>query len=239
MERDRLEKWLTQAERHVALGEQHIARQHDIIARLGQSGDALKTARELLAQFQNSQKLHIGERDRLRLELSRLACGTSERQPVGTDGRQLAGLLGVLVRAAIEYADGKARAAFYLADAAETELRHVVGMPAAYARYVDGFSISTQSLACGLAAAAKQPVLTRDVFQEPRWKGWVWLADQFKYRACWSFPIVAPSGKTLGSFAMYCPNPRDATPRDIEVACLLSRTAASIISCQHPAHLPG
>jgi hypothetical protein len=217
MERELLQQRLRRAEWLVALGEQHIARQHDIIASPGHSGRDLEAVRELLAQLEISQKLHIADRDHARSELSR------------ADRRHLAGLLGVLVRAAIEYADGEARAAFYIADAAEAALSHVVGMPEEYARCVDGFSIGKESLACGLAAAAKQPVLTPDVFQEPLWKPWVWLADRFKYRACWSFPIVAPSGKALGSFAMYYPDRREATPRDVEVAGLLSRTAASII----------
>jgi two-component system CheB/CheR fusion protein len=35
-------------------------------------------------------------------------------------------------------------------------LHHVIGMPQAYARCVDGFSIGVQSLACGLAAAIRR-----------------------------------------------------------------------------------
>src|SRR5262245_759478 len=173
--------------------------------------------------------MHVAGRDRLRLELAGLVGGRNS-PPVDAGGAQLASLLGVLVRMAIEYADGKARAAFYLADAAETKLRHLIGMPQAYALCVDGFSIGTQSLACGLAAATRRAVITPDVFDEPRWKQWVWLADQFHYRACWSFPLLAASGKTLGSFALYYPERREATPRDLELVSLLSRTAASIIS---------
>jgi hypothetical protein len=29
------------------------------------------------------------------------------------------------------------------------------------------------------------------------------LAEKFDYRACWSFPVEAPSGKVVGTFAMY------------------------------------
>ena len=229
MKRDLLEKHLTQAERHVSQGELHIARQIEIIARLGGFGFDLTTAHELLTQFEIAQKMHVAERDRLRLELSPVM-GRGDTPPVDAGWPQLAGLLSVLVRTAIEHSDGKARAAFYLADAAETKLRHIVGMPQAYARYVDGFSIGTHSLACGLAAATGQPVVTPDVLDEPRWKQWVWLADQFQYRACWSFPVLAPSGKALGSFAMYYTDAREATPRDLELASLLGRTAASIIA---------
>ena len=133
------------------------------------------------------------------------------------NGASLGDLLEVLVWAAVEHADSKARAAFYLSDAAELELHHIVGMPPEYARYVNGFAIGEQSLACGLAV-------------EPRWNDWLWLAKEFGYRACWSFPIATSSGKVLGSFAMYYAEPREATPRDIDLASVLTRTAATIIS---------
>jgi len=55
MERDLLKKHLTQAERHVALGEQHITCQREIISRLGPRGHDLTTARELLTQFEIAQ----------------------------------------------------------------------------------------------------------------------------------------------------------------------------------------
>jgi two-component system, chemotaxis family, CheB/CheR fusion protein len=103
---------------------------------------------------------------------------------------------------------------------AGAELHHITGMPDAYARYVDGFAIGTQSLACGLAVATRQPVITRDVR----------LAEEFHYRACWSFPVAIGPGKVLGSFAMYYEGPREPTMRDLDLASFLTRTAATIIS---------
>jgi hypothetical protein len=84
------------------------------------------------------------------------------------NGVSLGDLLKVLVYTAIEHAHGNARAAFYLADAAGLQLHHVIGMPDAYARCVNGFAIGTQSLACGLAVATRQSVITPDVSKEPR-----------------------------------------------------------------------
>src|SRR5262245_30672224 len=82
-------------------------------------------------------------------------------------------------------------------------------MPQPYARHVDGFSISPQSLACGLAAATRQAVITPDVTADPRWRSLLLLAKEFDYRACWSFPIEAPSGKIVGTFAMYYKEPTE------------------------------
>jgi GAF domain-containing protein len=117
-----------------------------------------------------------------------------------------------------------------LADNAGVELRHIIGMPPAHAQRVDGFAISKQSLACGLAAATGQSVITPDVSKEPRWEQWLWLANKFDYRACGSFPVAVSSGKVLGSFAMYYKEPRGATPRDLDLISVLTRTAATIIS---------
>jgi GAF domain-containing protein len=144
------------------------------------------------------------------------------RSSVG--GTSLSELLNVLVCNAIEYTDGKARAAFYLTDEALTGLYHVTGMTDAYARCVNGFAIGERSLACGLAVARQQPVVTPDVSEEPRWKPWLWLAEQFRYRACWSFPISISSGKVLGSFAVYYPERRDAASSDLDFASVLTRS---------------
>src|SRR5262249_48553813 len=126
-------------------------------------------------------------------------------------------------------AGGKARAAFYLSDTSEQTLHHVIGMSSEYARCVDGFAIGKQSLACGLAVAERRPIITPDVTEEPRWREWVWLARQFGYRACWSFPVET-AGKALGSFAMYYAEPHEATKSDVDFAAVLTRAAATIIS---------
>src|SRR5687768_16926382 len=73
-----------------------------------------------------------------------------------------------LVQSLVESSGGEARGAFYASDG--TALHHVIGTPDAYARLVDGFVISPKSLACGLAAAKRQPILTPDVADEPLWK---------------------------------------------------------------------
>jgi hypothetical protein len=145
------------------------------------------------------------------------------------NGASLADLLEVLVHSAIDLTGGKARAAFYRANANESELHHITGMPQAYARHVDGFAISGQSLACGLAAFKRQPIITPDVIAEPRWKPWLWLAKEFDYRACWSFPIETSAGKLFGTFAMYYKDPTEATPPDLDLTSTLTRAASTII----------
>lgn len=147
-----------------------------------------------------------------------------------SNGLSLAGLLQQLVQTATEQAEGEARAAFYLANSQQTALHHITGMTQEYARCVDGFAISSLSLACGLAAATRHAVITPDVIQEPSWTKWRWLAEEFDYRACWSFPIEAPNGHILGTFAMYYKEPTEAKQRDLELVSVLTRTAAKMVS---------
>src|SRR5262245_59304297 len=138
------------------------------------------------------------------------------------NGASLETSLGVLVRAAVEQWGADTRCAFYIADADRAELHHVTGMAASYAECVDGFKIGADSLACGLAVYTGQPVITADVCRESLWQPWLWLAERYRFRGCWSFPIETVTGKVVGTFAMYFGPPREATARDHALAAVLS-----------------
>ncbi len=135
--------------------------------------------------------------------------------------------LGILIRTLMSQTNDGRRCAFYIADG--DVLRHVVGMSDAYALCVDGFRISPESIACGLAVATGEPVITQDVFDEPRWQPWMWLARQFGYRGCWSFPIETSERTLVGSLAMYFEEPHAPSPLDLELAEAFTQTAAILI----------
>jgi GAF domain-containing protein len=137
----------------------------------------------------------------------------------------LEGLVGV----AVKRSEGEAQAAFYMADDGGTGLHRIAGMSTAYGAYTAGFKISPQSIACGLAAATRRPVITGDITQDPAWRDWEWLAAAFNYRGCWSFPIEGRGGKVFGTFSMYFRNPSHANDRDIQFASIMTDTAAEII----------
>lgn len=75
-----------------------------------------------------------------------------------------------------------------------------------------------------------QPRITPDVYEDSLWKPWLWLAEQYEYRGCWSFPVKTSKGNALGTFAMYFKEPREAKPRDLQLANVLTNAAAIIIS---------
>jgi hypothetical protein len=69
-DRAMLERHLAQAERHVSDGEHTVARQREIVAKLVKDGHDSRMAQELLTQFEQSQAIHVADRDRIRSELA-------------------------------------------------------------------------------------------------------------------------------------------------------------------------
>jgi hypothetical protein len=72
MDREQTLQHLAEAEDHVAVGMQHIARQRELIAQLERDGHDVTQARALLEQFEQLQEMHVADRDRLRRSLQGL-----------------------------------------------------------------------------------------------------------------------------------------------------------------------
>lgn len=66
---------LAQAEMHVASGERHISQQRAIIDELERGGHDATEAKALLVGFEQTQRLHLENRDRLRQELKKASSG--------------------------------------------------------------------------------------------------------------------------------------------------------------------
>jgi two-component sensor histidine kinase len=196
--------------------------------------DAIAAASSLAEQERKAEhdalEQQVEERNSALQENEFWLAAQKEAFQAALNGEPLEASLGLLVRAALKQTGGDARCAFYIADIAGAELRHVVGMPDEYAKCVEGFRIAPDSLACGLAVYTGAPIVTTDVTKEARWAQWLWLAERYHYRACWSFPIETVTGRAVGTFAMYFGAPRSATARDRAWAAMLTRTAAIIIS---------
>jgi hypothetical protein len=61
---------LAMAERHVVQGRRHIAQQMQIVINLENGGHDTTVARSLLINFEDAQRMHIADRDRLVKELA-------------------------------------------------------------------------------------------------------------------------------------------------------------------------
>ena len=64
-----IERHLAEVERHVAQGERHLERQRALILELLRDGHDATQALKLLATLEQSQRLHIEDRDRLQAAL--------------------------------------------------------------------------------------------------------------------------------------------------------------------------
>lgn len=84
-------------------------------------------------------------------------------------------------------------------------LRPLAGpsLPEAYNRAVDGYPIGPAAGSCGTAAYLGVEVDVLDILTDPRWESAREFVVHLGYSSCWSSPILARNGDTLGTFAFY------------------------------------
>jgi PAS domain S-box-containing protein len=101
-------------------------------------------------------------------------------------------------------------------------------LPEPYTKAIDGLCIGPKAGSCGTAMYRREPVVVTDILEDPLWEPYRDVVEPYGLRACWSTPILASSGKTLGSFAMYYCEPRSPSPaetRALEMATHLAGIA--------------
>jgi len=101
-------------------------------------------------------------------------------------------------------------------------------LPEPYTKAIDGLCIGPKAGSCGTAMYRREPVVVTDILQDPLWEAYRDVAEPYGLRSCWSTPILAHSGKALGSFAMYYREPRSPSPaetRALEMATHLAGIA--------------
>ncbi|MEX2494257.1 MAG: PAS domain S-box protein [Nitrospirales bacterium] len=122
-------------------------------------------------------------------------------------------------------------AAILLLDEDGCHLRHGAGpsVPESYRQAIDGLAIGPEVGACGAAAYLRQPVIIPDISTHPNWANFKDLAERHGLRACWSMPILASDGHTLGTFGMYYTAPRLPTDEETEDVEFLAHSASIAI----------
>lgn len=92
------------------------------------------------------------------------------------------------------------------------------GLPAEYARAIDGQPIGPVAGSCGTAAYRREPVIAEDIATDPLWEPYRALALAHGLRACWSVPVLGEGDAVLGTFALYDRQPRRPTPSQLALA---------------------
>ncbi|MEX1056504.1 MAG: PAS domain S-box protein, partial [Natronospirillum sp.] len=72
--------------------------------------------------------------------------------------------------------------------------------------------------ACGTAAARGDLVISSDIRNDAKWTQYLKLTDSMGFRACWSFPALARSGKVLGTLAIYLNQPAEPNAAELTLA---------------------
>ena len=102
-------------------------------------------------------------------------------------------------------------------------------LPEAYTKAIDGLCIGPKAGSCGTAMYRREPVVVTDILQDPLWEPYRDVAEPYGFRACWSTPILAHSGKALGSFAMYYREPRSPSPAETRALEMATHLAGIVI----------
>ncbi len=102
-------------------------------------------------------------------------------------------------------------------------------LPKTYIEAINGLRIGPKAGSCGTAMYRREPVVVTDILEDPLWESYRDVAKPYGLRACWSTPILARSGKALGSFAMYYREPRSPSPAEIRALQLATHLAGIAI----------
>jgi diguanylate cyclase (GGDEF)-like protein len=90
-------------------------------------------------------------------------------------------------------------------------------LPPAWLSAIDGVVIGPNVGSCGSAAWSGELVITEDMSTDPKWEPIRGFAAECGLRHCWSMPIAAADGGTLGTFALYGPEPRRPLAEHMEL----------------------
>lgn len=99
-----------------------------------------------------------------------------------------------------------------------------------WSRAVGQIEIAEGKGACGTAVFRRAPVYSTDIAQDPHWAAYRKLASDYGLAACWSVPVLDPSGQPVASFACYYTSPRAPGPAQIATLQRIAELISNAIS---------
>ncbi|GHF42312.1 diguanylate cyclase (GGDEF)-like protein/PAS domain S-box-containing protein [Deinococcus metalli] len=143
-------------------------------------------------------------------------------------GRPLPEILGAIV-SLIERQLGDVTASLHLLRGGRLYQGAPNQLPPSYVRATEGLEIGAAAGSCGTAAYHRRSVVVEDIRTDPLWTAYRHLALPNGLLACWSTPILSQDRSVLGTFAVYAPQPRRATPEEVLLIEDTARLAAVIL----------
>ena len=96
-------------------------------------------------------------------------------------------------------------------------------LPEEYRKALEGLPIAENEGSCGTAAFRREAVFVTNIQEDPLWKSYQKLALESGINACWSQPVINPTGQLVGTLSVSHQMAKSPTTQDRE---LMSRTAA-------------
>ena len=91
-------------------------------------------------------------------------------------------------------------------------------VPAEFTAAVEGLAIGPGVGSCGTAAYLKETVVVADISASPLWVNFSDLALSHGFHACWSIPVLNPSGAVMATFAAYYQHTHQPSPEELALA---------------------
>ena len=166
-----------------------------------------------------------------------MAC-QKEALEMAAAGAPLAEVLEYLAQAAESHSRQAAMVAIHLLDegAESFEQTFAPSLPAGYSRAVDGMKIASGIGPCCAAVSHRTGVSVPDVAASDEFPAFAALAAPLGIRSSWSLPILAASGRVLGTTVHYYREVGKVDPHDEILAELIARTAGIIIERKQAEH---
>ena len=102
-----------------------------------------------------------------------------------------------------------------------------------YQQAMRDMQIGPEVGSCGAAAYLRKIVVCEDLLNDSRWVGFIDLVRSEKIAACWSAPIISPSGELLGTFATYYRHCK--SPELSEITLIRKAAGLAALAIEHQA----
>ncbi|MFT5750172.1 MAG: PAS domain S-box-containing protein, partial [Ancylomarina sp.] len=102
-------------------------------------------------------------------------------------------------------------------------------LPDFYNKAIHGIKIGFGIGSCATAAYIGKRVIVEDIHAHTYWEDYKELAQRANLASCWSEPIIDPSGKILGTFAIYHNSIHTPNSSDLELISKLADLTAIVI----------
>jgi len=104
-------------------------------------------------------------------------------------------------------------------------------LPGTFLDAVEGLPVRTELCPCGVAALEKRQVIAEDLASDPLWRDTPYrgLLLSHGLESVWSTPILALSGRVLGTFAIYHRHPATPSTRVQELIAQVTHIASIAI----------